>query len=120
MDAEYASEEVDYKNRPLIGKELIFFRSEYLLKSVKIPDSVKLESPVQVTPDYYEQFARTRPVREFDDTIVHDAPTIKISEKRSIKKDGGKKKGRSESLQANENEISVEIQRLFLKHKIAF
>ena len=76
---------------------------------------MKLESPVKVAHGYYEQWARTRRVKEYDEFTV---PTLSLRDERSSRK--GQKKGKSDSLQTSEDEIPIEIQRLFLKHKISF
>ena len=67
-------------SKGLIGKDRIFFRSEYLLKKVKVPAYIQLEFPVQVPPVFYDQFARTTQLREYDkDFVLPDAPTVKLT-----------------------------------------
>lgn len=119
MDAESSTSDMQFSSKSLIGKELIFFRSEYLLKKVKVPNDIQLEYPVQVSPEFYNQFARSTPAREYDENFVLSAPTIKLSEKPS-RKNLSKRKTKRESLQTNDGELSVEIQKLFLREKIAF
>ena len=121
MDADRESPDLQMPSKGLIGKELIFFRSEYLLEKVKVPDDIQLEFPVQVPPEFYSQFARTTKAREYDENFVMpDAPTIKLTTMKQPKKESNKRKAKIGSFQANDGEISIEIQKLFLKEKIAF
>ena len=120
MDTDICSTDMELPNKSLIGKDLIFFQTEHLLKKVKVPDDIKLESSVQVLPGFYDQFARTTQPREYDDNFVlPDAPTIKLTSTKQPRKDS-KRKARAGSLHSNDDEISIEIQKLFLKEKIAF
>ena len=120
MDTDICSTDKELPNKSLIGKNLIFFQTEHLLKKVKVPDDLKLESSVQVLPEFYDQFARTTQQREYDENFVlPDAPTIKLTSTKQPRKDI-KRKARAGSLHANDDEISIEIQKLFLKEKIAF
>ena len=120
MDADWSSPDLDMPSKGRIGKELIFFRSEHLLKTMKVPDDIRLESPVQVLPEFYDKFARTTHPREYDNNFVlPDAPTIKITSMKQPKKES-KRKTKTGRLQANGGEISIEIQNLFLKEKISF
>ena len=77
-------------SKVLIGKELIFFRSEHLLK--KVPDNIQLESPVQVLPEFYNQFARTTHPREYDNNfLLPDALTMKLTSGKQPKKESKRK-----------------------------
>ena len=109
-------------SKGLIGKDLIFFRSEYLLEKLNIPDDIQLEFPVQVPPDFYNQFARTTKAREYDEEsfVMPDAPTIKLTSMKQPKKEPSKRKTKTGTYQANDGAISIEIQKLFLKEKISF
>ena len=122
MEADRDSPDWQMPSKGLIGKELIFFRSEYLLEKMPdVPDDIQLEFPVQVPPDFYNQFARTTKAREYDENFVMpDAPTIKLTSMKQTKKETSKRKTKAGSFQANDGEISVEIQKLFLKEKISF
>ena len=120
MDKDMDSVNMELSNKNLIGKDLIFFQAEHLLKKVKVPDDLKLESSVQVLPEFYDQFARTTMPREYGDNLeLPEAPTLTLTSSKQPRKDG-KRRARAGSLHANDGEISIEIQKLFLKEKIAF
>ena len=79
--------------------------------------NVRLESPVEVAPSYYEQWARTRRVKEYDEL---NPPTFSLNDKRDERTSKkGHKKGKHD-LEGADDDIPIEIQRLFLKHKISF
>ena len=120
MDGGRGSPCLEMPSKGLIGKDRIFFRSEYLLKKVKVPDDIQLEFPVQVPPEFYDQFARTTKPRVYDeDFVLPEAPSVKptgTSGGKQTRRDTRKGKAG----QANDCELNAAIQKLFLKEKIAF